>query len=1277
MVVACLVGPLAGLSQGQRVVDTTLLGGIPVRSFEQTVNLGELSHNTTTLVALNISARIVAAHVDISGSATAAMMNLSGRGTAARNGEGYGQGQHGGGDYNGDGYGDFAIGADGTAPAIQGRVDVFYGSPAGLGRNANWTYAAGIAGGGFGYSIGHGRYNSDAFDDLVIGEAHEAVAGIETVYVFFGSAAGLAVTPGLTLVFNSTTRFHWGEQVLGDLDLNNDTYDDLVVSEPQYGATSGRVVVLWGSAGGLNVTNFTSYVPPQNNRYGIILAGLGDTDGDGVDEFAVGAPNNNSNAGQVDVFEGIQGVQNMTRVWTHIGSAGEYFGYSVAGGADLTGDGFGDLAIAAAGNASLVGAAYVFNGTGNAGYQATAGLVLLPATTQMEQFGAGMDIPGDIDGDGTPDLVIGANRINNYDGRIYVYTKRNFSAGAARILDVNSTGGAESFGWIVKGAGDVNGDGLFEYGVFLAQGFNGSFRVGSTRVYYGTSHPLPENVTIYVNNTVAWARAGAMQGNFTTSDFSVLLQAYVTAHQAEANALGILLVPLSFNTSYGGLINVSNIYIGYSVVRPPPNVAAVAPADGTAITISWSLQATDGNLYSVWSNKTGAWAIVGNVSFPRTLFNDTNVSNGVTYWYYVTEWDTSVPLQSNSSAIASATVRDLLAPNRPLNFSIAKNSTAHRITLQWSPNTDDTVHYEVWRRDGDTAPFLLVTNVTSPTGTYADLNLAEEVNYTYQVRAVDDVGLFSPYTPQLTERIPDLTPPITPALFTAVTHPSGVAAILSWTPNGGDTVAYIVMRSPSGANGSFVEVARATGSPFNATGLTRNQTYYFNIIALDKADLRSAPTATIAVHTVDTLAPDAPVATGAFAMPVGNTVQINWTAAGDDLAAFRVYSDASGTWVLAAEVGAAARLAAVANLTDGVSVSFRVTAVDRGNLEGAFSNAISATPRDSQRPGPPNTLLVTAPSEGTSLLIVWTAPSDSDIAGYRVFILDPTISADFRPLANVTATTYKATGLANGISYRFEVTAFDEVPNEGPPSSFATGTPSDSIAPSAPRITTASVSTTTVNLRINGTSEPNMNIEIWVRGTMQSTEVADATGNWTGQARLVTGDNEVFAIAVDPSTIVAPAAKRSENSQVVHFTLDTQKPTVLTVTPAADATNVNTGAAVIVTFSEELRVGSASIRLLDSAGNEVQGTFQYDAFNHTARFTPASNLTAGATYRATVAATDTAGNAMLPTTVTFTTAAEGGGSTGKTPGFESVSAGLALGLVACVLLASRRRIQHR
>jgi hypothetical protein len=1267
--------PLAVTVDAQRAQDTVLLGGKPVTSFEANLSLGELSHNTTTFLSLNASARVVSAMVGISGSFYAPMVNLSGRGAAVRDGEGYGQGQHGGGDYNSDGYGDFVIGADGTAPVIQGRVDVFYGSPTGIGRNANWSYAAGIAGGGFGYSITHGRYNNDSYDDLVVGEAHEAASGIETVYVFFGSATGASATPSLTLVINSTTRFHWGEALAGGLDLNNDSYDDLVVGEPQYGGSAGRIVVLWGGPGGLNVSNVTAYAPSGTTRYGIIVRSLGDTDGDGLDEFTVGAPNNNSNTGQVDVFEGVQGSQSLNLLWSKLGSAGEEFGYELAGGVNLTGDAYPDLAVSAPVNGSLIGAVYIFNGTGGGGYQSVAGTVLLPASATQEQFGAGLDIVGDIDGDSVPDVVVGANRYNNFDGRLYIYTHRNFTAAAARIVEINSTGLAESFGWVVKSAGDLNGDGVNEYGAFLAQGFNASFKPGSTRVYYGTAHPYPENVTIYVNRTAAWSRAGALSGSVTTADFSAFIQAYVTAHRSEANASGLLLVPLSFNISYGGLLNVSLIQVMYSIVSPP-NAVVTAPSTGGQLTVSWNLQATDANVFSIWSNKSGSWGIIGNVSYPRTFFNDTNVTDGVRYFYYMTEWDTSVPLQSAASAIVSATPADVLPPLLPANFSLTKFPSTHTIRLQWSANNDDTVRYEVWRRDGDLGNFVLIANVTPPLSAYSDIGLVEELNYTYEVRAIDDVGLASPFTAPLVERLPDVTPPSTPQNFNAAADAAGTSATLSWDLNPTDTVAYAVLRSNSGLAGSFVEVAQTPSSPFTTGGLTRNQTYYFQVEAVDQVLLRSPPTAALSVRMVDTQAPDAPVLISVGPLPSGNTVQLNWTATGDDLGGFRLYTNASGSWAMVGQISGQARTGAVSNLTDGVTAYFRITAIDFGALEGLPSNVLTAVPQDTQRPGPATGLTVSAPAAGAALSLVWSPPTDNDVVGYRILFLDPSVGADYHLAGTVMGTTtFLHTGLTNGATYRYQVVAFDEVPNDGAPSVAASGSPRDTIPPSAPRITTLSTTTNVVNFPVAGTSEPLMNIEIWVRGTRQSTVTADATGNWSGQAKLIAGENEVAARAVDPSTIIDNAAKFSQNSATVHIGLDTVKPTASSSSPPAGATGVDTAAAVVITFSEAVDPASVHIVLRDGSGNDVTGEVTVDVANHTARFTPAAPLQPGATYEASVSGSDTAGNAMVPTSVSFTTKAEGGASTGKgfLPGFDGFLALSALLGAASLALAGRSR----
>ncbi len=1282
-------GTLAMSAEAQRVQDAAWLGNTSVKTFEVGLAGTETSRNTTLMLPLNASAKILSAQVTVGGRIVipeAQVTNLTGRGTAAANREEFGHGVHGGGDYNDDGYDDLAVGAyaessGGDAP----RVEVFWGSPVGLmGRVANWTFD-GPTGTGFGWAITHGDYNDDGIDDLVVGESDifGNAPSSETLFVFFGSGSGLPANASATFVISTVTHYRWGYSLAGGFDIDSDGYDDLVVGEAfnsSVVAYQGGVQVLWGSATGLDLavstwlTGFVTQYQGTVTSPGLFLEALGDTDADGYGEFAIGTPWDGANLGSVDVYEG-GAARALTSVFSYTNAAPGFLGWSLGGGRDITGDGIADLAAGAPiygtnGN----GAVFVFSGAGSATYNAPTMIAPL-VTTTTDQFGSGLDMLADFDGDGKDELAVGSNAYGNFDGRVYIYSGHGLSTAAASILRPNSTGLQESFGWLVQSVGDLNNDGLGDLAVHLTSGRNGTFAPGGLRVYLMPSNGVPRDVTVYLNTTPVWTQSGVVSGPVNVSGLGSALQSYLDAHAADANASGVLLIPLSFNFSGGGRLNVSNIAIAYTVVLPPPGVRATAPGVGGSIVISWNLQATDGALYSIWSNKSGSWAIIGNVSFPRTFYNDTNVTDGLTYWYYVTEWDTSVPLQSVPSPIVSASPGDVIPPLLPANFVIARNGTAHTITLQWSANGDDTVRYEIWRHDESSVVFALLGTVPVPGTSYVDASLLEEMNYTYQIRAVDDVGLLSGFTAPLTERIPDLTPPATPVNFQGAPHPSGTAVVLSWDFNTGDTVAYAVLRSLTGLAGTYLEVGQTAGATFTAGGLVRSQMYYFELVAIDKADLRSPATAAISVVTADTEAPAAPVITGVSVLPAGNGVQVTWTALGDDIAGFRVYSNATGAWGMVLQLAGVARTAAVLNLTDGAPAFVRITGFDLGGREGPPSNEASATPADTQRPAAPTGLSVSAPAQGASLLLVWSPPADSDVTGYKVWYIDPTVSAAWVLAGSVSGpATFLHSGLKNGIAYRYQVSALDEVPNEGAPSGTASGTPKDSIPPSAPRITTPFSTTNVVNLGIEGTSEPNMEIELWVRGTKQADATADADGNWNAVARLITGDNAIYAVAVDPSPIIEPAAKSSEDSQTLHVVLDPTRPTASTTSPPSGATGIDPAAPLVVTFSEDIQVGSVQIRLTDPAGNAVDGTLTVDAANKSARFVPLAPLSASTTYRATVNATDLAGNAMAPLSVTFTTAATAGstgGGGGFLPGFEGALGVAALAGVALLAGVSR------
>jgi hypothetical protein len=100
---------------------------------------------------------------------------------------------------------------------------------------------------------------------------------------------------------------------------------------------------------------------------------------------------------------------------------------------------------------------------------------------------------------------------------------------------------------------------------------------------------------------------------------------------------------------------------------------------------------------------------------------------------------------------------------------------------------------------------------------------------------------------------------------------------------------------------------------------------------------------------------------------------------------------------------------------------------------------------------------------------------------------------------------------------------------------------------------------------------------------------------------------------------------------------DTVAPTVTSRSPAPSATGVDVGTSVTATFSEPVRSTSIAFTLTGPGGAMAGGT-AYDSASSTATFTPSAALAAGTTYTASVAATDTEGNAMAaPTTWSFTT----------------------------------------
>lgn len=261
-------------------------------------------------------------------------------------------------------------------------------------------------------------------------------------------------------------------------DLDGDGFGDLAVGLPGAAGGDGSVRLVRGGPGGLSTEAPTPSALSGDfagAAFGSSLAFLGDVDGDGFGDLAVGAPEHSNpepGEGRVYVFFGRAGGFDPTRTWTlEPNRPGLRFGAKVAAAGDFDGDGRSDLWVATAPG----------DGPGTVALYRSRGLSLETTPTWTTE-GTTVAGAGDVDGDGKDDVVIGDPGANNQAGRCRVFLG---TASDVPVLEplrdiVGEIG--ERLGASVAMVGDVDGDGLSDF-VCGAPGALGG--AGGLRVEFG------------------------------------------------------------------------------------------------------------------------------------------------------------------------------------------------------------------------------------------------------------------------------------------------------------------------------------------------------------------------------------------------------------------------------------------------------------------------------------------------------------------------------------------------------------------------------------------------------------------------------------------------------------------------------------------------------------------------------------------------------------------------------------------------------------------------
>jgi hypothetical protein len=272
-----------------------------------------------------------------------------------------------------------------------------------------------------------------------------------------------------------------GISVHGAGDVNGDGVPDVVVG--LYSAASaitGNHVSARVYSGSDGTVLLTISAPAQSHGSHNAVVALVDASGNHPPLVIVGTPG---------AKVGANGAAGVVRIYNAAGAllatksgpaAGAQFGASIASAGDVDGDGRPDLIVGAPG----ADRAFVYSGDPATGF-------LLLATLEGPErscFGASVGTAGDMDGDRLSEVVVGAPYFmaaGGHAGRVYVF---RVATPGTPVRTVTGSGPTDLLGSAVDGGRDLNGDGVPDFmGAAPGTDITGPKGTGYVAVYSGAN----------------------------------------------------------------------------------------------------------------------------------------------------------------------------------------------------------------------------------------------------------------------------------------------------------------------------------------------------------------------------------------------------------------------------------------------------------------------------------------------------------------------------------------------------------------------------------------------------------------------------------------------------------------------------------------------------------------------------------------------------------------------------------------------------------------------
>ncbi|MCP3972910.1 MAG: hypothetical protein GY720_00285 [bacterium] len=374
-----------------------------------------------------------------------------------------------------------------------------------------------------------GDFDGDGVTDIAVGQTGDDDAGgnAGALWLVYLNADGTVkattkIVPNQANMPGGGANFGVSVTSLGDMD--GDGVTDLAVGNQRENGGRGAVWILFMNSDGTvkahqkigqGLGGFSGSLQGSAN-FGFATTNMGDLDGNGVIDLAVGAPTEVNGTGEVWILfmnsngtvMADQEITNGVGGFTGSLASGDQFGEGVANTGDLNNDGVVDLAVAAQlddDGGPDRGALYVLfmnaNGTvaSHQKVSSTAG-GLGAILDNYDKFGTSVAAMGDLDGDGAEDLVVGGFDSGNEGAVWLLFMNTNGTvASTQRISEgvggfVGPTDPGDLFGWSVAGIGDFNSDGSTDLAVGALRDDDGGPDRGAVWMLF--LEPLPTTGSI-------------------------------------------------------------------------------------------------------------------------------------------------------------------------------------------------------------------------------------------------------------------------------------------------------------------------------------------------------------------------------------------------------------------------------------------------------------------------------------------------------------------------------------------------------------------------------------------------------------------------------------------------------------------------------------------------------------------------------------------------------------------------------------------------------------